>query len=72
MANLIIANDWSFTKRKGSKIGLANQKQEVSIMVRRSLLDTITPAQRLAIPFKYRWLKFKMVIFGSLIKGVQS
>ena len=71
MANAIVANEWSFTKKKRSKLSLASKKQEVSPMVRRSLLDVVTSKERLSIPFKFRWLKFKTGFFGLVIrKGV--
>jgi hypothetical protein len=67
MANAIIANEFGFRKIKGSKIALATKEKEFS-MARSLLLDTVTPAQRMSIPFRFHWLKFKTGFFGLTLK----
>jgi len=67
MSNAIVIQSFVFKKEKRSKINLATQKQEVS-MIRRSMLDAVTAKQRMSIPFSYTWLKFKTGFFGLTLK----
>jgi hypothetical protein len=53
-----------------SKINLALKKKEFSMVIKRSLLDAVTAKERLKVPFRYLWLKFKTGFFGlTLLKG---
>lgn len=67
MANAIVLQSFVFKKENRSKINLAKQKQEVS-MVRRSMLDAVTAQERLTVPFRFKWLKFKTGFFGLVLK----
>lgn len=67
MANAIVTNVLGFTTHNRSKIYLTKQKKEFSMVNGRSLLDHVSPRQRKATPFSYRWLKFKTGFLGLVL-----
>lgn len=65
MANAIILS-------QTGKIKVAHILKELP-MARSHMFDHVRPEQRLSIPFRFRWLKFKTGFFGLVLKkgGVQ-
>lgn len=71
MRTAIVTNAPRFTSVKRSKINLAKQKKEFSMVKYRPMLDIVTAKERLSIPFAYRWLRFKTAILAKvLLRGV--
>lgn len=71
MATAILTNVPRFTSANRSKINLATQKKEFSMVKNRPMLDIVKPKERMSIPFSYKWLKFKTGFFGLVLrKGV--
>lgn len=67
MRTAILTNASRFTSGKRSKISLASQKKEFSMVNKRSMLDVVTAKQRLSVPFKYRLLCLKNAILGLIL-----
>jgi hypothetical protein len=71
MSARIVTKKVSVAKRERSKIKLANQKKELSMVRNKPLLDVVTAKKRMKVPFSFKWLKFKVGFFGLVLqKGV--
>lgn len=65
MATMILTNVF---KEKKSKIKLIARKKEFSMVRHNPIIDCVSARQRMRVPFRYRWLKFKTGFFGLVIK----